>query len=73
MREERVTKILHSIEEQLKKQRYKATVKMKEPWISEYVKKPTKDMILEALADEILRGEVDEIFEISIEKETTKQ
>ena len=55
-----------SIEEQLKR-RYKATVKMKKPWISEYLKKPTQDMILEALADEILAGEIDEIFEITID------
>jgi len=66
--EERITKILHSIEEQLEKPRYKATVKMKKPWISKYAKKPTQDMILEALADEILSGEIDEIFEITIEK-----
>ena len=72
MKPERITKILHSIEEQLEKPRYKATVKMKEPWISKYVKKPTQDMILEALADEILSGEIDEIFEITIEKETEK-
>jgi len=69
MGEQRIKKILHSIEEQLEKPRYKATVKMKEPWISKYVKKPTKDMILEALADEILRGEIDEVFEITVEKE----
>jgi hypothetical protein len=72
MGEERVTKILHSIEEQLEKPRYKATVKMKEPWISKYVKKPTQDMILEALADEILTGQIVKLFEITIEKETTK-
>jgi hypothetical protein len=69
MREERVTKILHSIEQQLEKPRYKATVKMKKPWISKYAKKPTQDMILEALADEILSGEIDEIFEITVERD----
>jgi hypothetical protein len=69
VREERVTKILHSIEQQLEKPRYKATVKMKKPWISKYVKKPTKDMILEDLADEILSRESGEMFEITIEKE----
>jgi len=72
MGEQRIKKILHSIEEQLEKPRYKATVKMKKPWITEFIQKPTKDMILEALADEILSGEIDEIFEITIEKETTK-
>jgi len=45
---------------------------MKKPWTSEYIKKPTQDMILEALADEILTGKIDEIFEITIEKETAK-
>ena len=40
---------------------------MKKPWISKYLKKPTQDMILEALADEILTGKIDEIFEITID------
>jgi len=42
---------------------------MKEPWTTRYLKKPTLDMVLEAFADEILSGETDEIFEITIEKE----
>ena len=52
--------------------KFKATVKMKKPWTTEFPKKPTVDMVLEALADEILSGEIDEIFEITIEKETEK-
>jgi len=30
-------------------------------------------MVLEALADEILSGEIDEIFEITVEKETASK
>jgi len=48
--------------------RFKATVKMKKAWTTEFNKKPTVDMILEALADEILSGEIDETFEITIEE-----
>jgi hypothetical protein len=46
---------------------------MKKPWTTKFAKKPSVDMVLEAFADEILTGEIDEIFEITIEKETTKQ
>jgi len=48
--------------------KYKVTVQMKKPWTDRYWKKPTKGMVLEALADEILEGSLDDIFEITIEE-----
>jgi len=51
-----------------KKAKYRVTVMMKKPWSDRFFKKPTKDMILEALVDGILRGELDELFEIKIEE-----
>ena len=48
--------------------KFKATVKMKKPWVGEWLRKPAKDNVLEALADEILSGNTDEIFEIVVEE-----
>lgn len=47
--------------------KFKATVRMRKAWTAVFPKKPTKDMVFEALADEILRGEIDELFEITVE------
>jgi len=48
--------------------KFKASVRMKKPWTDEYAKKPTKNMVLEALAGEILDGQIDDYFEITVEK-----
>jgi len=48
--------------------KFRAAVTMKKPWVSEWLRKPTKDNILETLADEILSGNIDEIFEIIVEE-----
>jgi len=52
--------------------KFKATVKMKKPWTDEYAEKPSLDMVLEAFGDEILRGRVDDLFEVIIEEITNK-
>jgi hypothetical protein len=48
--------------------KFKATVKMKKSWTTEYVKKPTLDQVLEALADEILNGNIDNLFQVIVER-----
>jgi len=47
--------------------KFKATVKMKKPWTDKFATKPTIDSVLEALASEIREGNIDDIFEITIE------
>lgn len=61
-------KIFRRIQENMQRPRFKATVKMKEPFTATFVKKPTKDNVLEAFADEILSGQMDKIFEITIKE-----
>jgi hypothetical protein len=46
--------------------RFKATVQMKKPWVDEWIKKPSVDDVLEALADAIRSGEIDQLFEVKI-------
>lgn len=48
--------------------KYKATVKMREAWSDYWMKKPSKNNVLESFADTILRGNIEKIFEITIEK-----
>ena len=50
--------------------KFRVTLVMKNPWVSvdEWPKKPDKNMVLETFADEILSGNIDEIFEIVVEK-----
>lgn len=43
---------------------WKAIVHMKKTWVSVWLKKPGKDEVMEALADEILSGKIDDLFEI---------
>jgi len=50
------------------KAKFRAIVKMKKPWVDEWLKKPTKDMVLEAFAPEVLSGEIDDLFEIIVER-----
>lgn len=52
--------------------RFKATVRMVKPWSDYWPKKPTKDMVLEALASEILDGKIGKIFQIEIEELSLK-
>jgi len=52
--------------------RFKATIKMKNPYTVEYAVEPTRDIVLEALADEILSGQIDHLFEIIVEKVKNK-
>jgi len=52
--------------------RFRATVNMKKPWSTEYIRKPSIDMVLEALADEILSGRIDAYFEVIIERVTER-
>jgi hypothetical protein len=47
---------------------FKATVRMVKPWSDYWPKKPTVDDVLEALADAIRRGGIDELFQVEIEE-----
>jgi len=51
--------------------KFKVTVKMKKPWIliSKWGKRPDADDVFETFADEIIRKEIDDYFEITIEEE----
>jgi len=49
--------------------KFKATVKMKKAWTDKFATYPTVDMVLEALADDIQNGNIDDIFEVTIEEE----
>jgi hypothetical protein len=51
---------------------FRATVRMVKPWSDYWPKKPTVDDVLEALADAIRRGEIDELFQVDIEEEPEK-
>jgi hypothetical protein len=45
---------------------------MVKPWSDYWLKKPTVDDVLEALADAIRKGEIDELFQVEIEEEPKK-
>ena len=51
-------------------QKFKVTLKLKKPWshITEWARKPDLDAVLEVFADLILEGEVDDLFEVTIEE-----
>jgi len=51
------------------KAKFRAVVKMKKPWVGEWLKKPDKERVLEAFADEILYGEIDDYFEITVNEQ----
>jgi len=53
--------------------KFKATVKMKRPWTDNYLDKPSPDTVLEAFGDEILNGDIDNLFEVIIEEITNKR
>lgn len=53
--------------------RYKATVKMVKEWSDFWSRKPSRNNVLEALADEILRGNIEDFFDITIEKVETDE
>jgi len=50
--------------------RFRSIVIMKKPWTDYWAKKPTKNRVLEAFAHEILLGNIDDYFEIRVEKES---
>jgi hypothetical protein len=49
---------------------YKVTVKMKEPWIDEepWFKKPTKEDVLQLFFGRLEDGELDDLFEVTVEE-----
>ena len=48
--------------------KYKGIVRMKREWFDYWPRKPTKNNVLEALADAILHTDISEVFEVIIEK-----
>ena len=48
--------------------KFRATVTMKKPWVSEWMFKPSVDNIMEAFADDIHTKNIDNLFEIIVKK-----
>jgi len=53
-----------------RERRFKVILKMKKPWVldSKWAREPTLNRMLEAFADEVLSGTLDDYFEIVIEE-----
>jgi hypothetical protein len=67
-RQPNIHRICSHTKEGIKMARFKATVKMKKPWTTAFPTQPTVNNVLEALADEILSGKIDDLFQITVEK-----
>ena len=48
--------------------KFRATVKMKKPWVSEWMFEPSVDNVMEAFADDIRTKVIDKLFEIVVKK-----
>jgi len=48
--------------------KFRATVKMKKQWVSEWMFEPSVDNIMEAFADDIRTKDMDNLFEIVVKK-----
>jgi len=53
-------------EREMKK--FRATVTMKKPWVSEWMFEPSVDNVMEAFADDIRTKVIDKLFEIVVKK-----
>jgi hypothetical protein len=51
---------------------FAASVWMLSPWSDIWIKKPTLDDVLEAFADAVKSGNIDELFQVKIEEVSYK-